>query len=70
MPTDLTASPISTTQITLSWNASTDNVGVTGYTVFSGPQTLGTVAGNSATVNNLTAGHDVHLQRQRVRRRG
>jgi chitodextrinase len=56
VPTGLTASPISTTQITLSWNASTDNVGVTGYTVFSGTQSLGTVGGTSVTVNYLTAG--------------
>ena len=32
-PTGLTASPLSGTQITLSWTASTDNVGVTGYQV-------------------------------------
>ena len=33
-PTGLTATPVSTTQINLSWTASTDNVGVTGYQVF------------------------------------
>ena len=33
-PTGLTATPISSTQINLSWTASTDNVGVTGYQVF------------------------------------
>src|SRR5271155_621990 len=30
-PTNLTATPISTTQVNLSWSASTDNVAVTGY---------------------------------------
>ena len=30
-PTGLTASPVSSNQINLSWNASTDNIGVTGY---------------------------------------
>ena len=33
-PTGLTATGVSTTQINLSWTASTDNVGVTGYRVF------------------------------------
>jgi YVTN family beta-propeller protein len=32
-PTNLTTTAISTTQINLSWNASTDNVGVTGYQI-------------------------------------
>jgi fibronectin type 3 domain-containing protein len=32
-PTNLTATPISQSQINLSWTASTDNVGVTGYLV-------------------------------------
>ncbi|MGB2591015.1 MAG: LamG-like jellyroll fold domain-containing protein, partial [Candidatus Acidiferrum sp.] len=32
-PTNLTATPISTSQINLSWTASTDNVGVTNYLV-------------------------------------
>ena len=32
-PTNLTATAISTTQINLSWSASTDNVGVTGYQI-------------------------------------
>jgi chitodextrinase len=34
IPTNLTATAISTSQINLSWNASTDNVGVTCYKVF------------------------------------
>jgi chitodextrinase len=33
-PTGLTATAVSSTQINLSWNASTDNVAVTGYQVF------------------------------------
>ncbi len=55
VPTGLMATAISTSQVTLTWNASTDNVGVTGYNVFSGSQSLGMVAGTSATVNNLSA---------------
>ena len=34
IPTGLTATAVSSTQINLSWNASTDNVAVTGYQVF------------------------------------
>jgi glucose/arabinose dehydrogenase/chitodextrinase len=34
IPTGLTATAVSTTQINLSWSASTDNVAVTGYQVF------------------------------------
>ena len=33
-PTNLTATTISSSQINLSWNASTDNVGVAGYKIF------------------------------------
>jgi|GEM_PF-1015829 len=36
VPTGLTATAISSSQINLSWSASTDNVGVTGYRVFRG----------------------------------
>jgi chitodextrinase len=35
-PTGLSASAISSSQINLSWNASTDNVGVAGYTIYRG----------------------------------
>jgi hypothetical protein len=35
-PTNLSATPISSTQINLQWTASTDNVAVTGYKVFRG----------------------------------
>jgi hypothetical protein len=45
VPTGLTATPISSTQINLSWTASTDNVGVTGYKVYRG----GVLVGNPAT---------------------
>ena len=34
VPTNLSATPVSSSQINLSWTASTDNVGVTGYKVF------------------------------------
>jgi N-acetylmuramoyl-L-alanine amidase len=42
VPTNLTATPVSPTQINLSWTASTDNVGVAGYKVFRGGGQIGT----------------------------
>lgn len=44
-PTGLTASATSSSQVNLSWTASTDNVGVTGYDVFRG----GVLIGSSTT---------------------
>lgn len=52
-PTNLTASNETTSSVQLNWNASSDNVGVTGYNVYQGSTLLGTVAGTSATVNGL-----------------
>ena len=34
VPANLAAQAVSSTQINLSWNASTDNVGVTGYKIY------------------------------------
>jgi chitinase len=51
-PTNLAAAP-SQTSVTLSWSASSDNTGVTGYTAYNGPGTLGTTASTSYTVNGL-----------------
>ncbi len=55
-PSNLTASNIQQTATSLSWNASTDNVGVTGYEIFSGNNNLGTVTGTSANITGMTAG--------------
>jgi glucose/arabinose dehydrogenase/chitodextrinase len=41
-PTGLTATAVSATQINLSWNASTDNVAVTGYQIFRNGTQVGT----------------------------
>lgn len=54
-PTSLAASAVTETTLTLNWNASTDNVGVTGYDVYSGASVIGTSAGTSANVTGLTA---------------
>ena len=48
VPSGLTATPSSSTpQVNLAWNASTDNVGVTGYTVYRNGSVLATVAGST-----------------------
>ncbi|RXR35333.1 T9SS type A sorting domain-containing protein [Flavobacterium piscinae] len=54
-PTNLIASGTTQTTTNLSWNASTDNVGVTGYDVYSGTTLLGTVATTTAGITGLTA---------------
>ncbi len=54
-PTSLTASGTTSSATNLSWNASTDNVGVTGYDVYQGATLLGTVTGTSSAVTGLTA---------------
>lgn len=52
VPTGLTATGFSSSQINLSWTASTDNVAVTGYNVYRG----GTKVGTSATANYSDTG--------------
>ncbi|MEW7276994.1 GEVED domain-containing protein [Aquimarina sp. 2201CG1-2-11] len=54
-PTNLRASNIGNTSLSLTWTASTDNVGVSGYNVFRGNTNLGTVTGTSYNVTGLTA---------------
>ena len=57
VPTNVTAT-VGPKQVALSWNASTDNVGVTGYRVLRGGVQVGTSAGNVTTYtdSNLAAG--------------
>lgn len=55
-PTNLTASNITETSLDLTWNASTDNVGVTAYNVFEGSTNLGSVTGTSSSITGLVAG--------------
>ncbi len=54
-PTGLSVSNEQDTQVSLSWNAANDNVGVTGYEVLLDGTPIGTVAGTSANVTGLTA---------------
>ncbi len=55
IPTNLAISNITQTTATLNWAASTDNVGVTGYEIFSGATSIGTVTGTSTNITSLTA---------------
>lgn len=55
-PTNLAASSVTQTTLTLTWTASTDNVGVTGYDVYNGASNIGTVTATSANITGLTAG--------------
>jgi hypothetical protein len=54
-PTDLTATVISSTQIDLSWTASTDNIGVTGYIIYRNGKKIGTTASTSYQSTALKA---------------
>ena len=53
VPTNLVAAPLSSTQIQLTWTASTDNVGVMSYKVYVGGSLLGSVVSPSALINSL-----------------
>lgn len=55
IPTNLTASAITTSSVTLNWTASTDNVGVTGYAIYVNNTLKTTVAGTTASITGLTA---------------
>jgi chitodextrinase len=50
-----TATAVSGTQVRLSWNASSDNVGVTGYNVYRRGSKIATVTGTSYLDTGLTA---------------
>lgn len=54
-PTNLIASDITTTSVTLNWTASTDNIGVTNYEVFRGSLSLGLTSSTSYNVSGLSA---------------
>src|SRR3989344_4371411 len=55
-PTGLSAAVVSSSQINLSWTASTDNVGVTGYNVYRNGIQIASVANTSYNDTGLTAG--------------
>ena len=55
-PGNVAADNIAETTLSLSWSPSSDNVGVTGYTVYLDGASIGTTAGTGANVTGLTAG--------------
>jgi chitodextrinase len=54
VPTGLTANAAGATQVDLSWSASTDNVGVTGYTVYRDGTSIATVSGSTLSYSDTT----------------
>ncbi|WP_456313088.1 endonuclease [Pseudomonas shirazensis] len=54
-PTSLASTTKTSTSITLAWNASSDNVAVTGYDVYANSVFKTTVSGLTATITGLTA---------------
>ena len=54
-PANLHSTGSTSSSVSLAWNASTDNVGVTGYDVLQGGTVATTVTGTSATVDGLAA---------------
>ncbi len=55
-PTGVTANSVSQTSVTLGWNASTDNVGVSGYGTYKAGVLAGSGTARSYTVSGLTCG--------------
>jgi hypothetical protein len=53
-PASLRSTAKTSSSVSLAWNASTDNVGVSGYDVYSGSNQVLTVSGTSATVSGLS----------------
>jgi thermitase len=56
VPSGMKALAASSTQVQLSWNASTDNLSVTGYRVFRNGEPIGTTSGTTYADSGLTAG--------------
>ncbi|WP_075340854.1 endonuclease [Tenacibaculum agarivorans] len=56
IPSGLIASNISQNSVDLTWNASTDNVAVTGYNIYNGTTLINTTSSTSYNVTGLTAG--------------
>ncbi|OYD06882.1 glycosyl hydrolase family 18 protein [Paludifilum halophilum] len=54
-PADLTVTGTTSSSVSLSWSASTDNVGVTGYDVYRGDTLAASVTGTTAEVKGLAS---------------
>src|SRR5438876_19543 len=55
VPTGLAASAVTSTSLTLSWNASIDNIGVAGYAVYRDGTLAASPGGTSASITGLSA---------------
>ncbi|MEV0270002.1 glycosyl hydrolase family 8 [Hamadaea sp. NPDC050747] len=55
VPGNLRSTGVTSSSVSLAWDASTDNVGVTGYDVYRGGALATTVTGTTATVGGLAA---------------
>ncbi len=53
-PTNLTATNVQANQVTLNWNASTDNVGVTAYDIYRDSTKIDEVGGSTTTYQDTT----------------
>ncbi|HVS48973.1 MAG TPA: FG-GAP-like repeat-containing protein [Candidatus Dormibacteraeota bacterium] len=60
VPTGLSATANSGPQVTLTWNASTDNVGVTGYTIYRDGTAIATVGGSTLTYTDNSVGRSTY----------
>lgn len=54
-PANLRSTATTSTSVSLAWNASTDNVGVTGYDVYKGSTLALSVSGTTAVITGLSA---------------
>jgi chitodextrinase len=54
-PAGLSSTTKTSTSVSISWTASTDNVGVTGYNIYNGATLVGTSTGTTYNVTGLTA---------------
>lgn len=54
-PADLRSTGVTASSVSLTWTASTDNVGVTAYDIYQGDTVATTVTGTSGTVGGLSA---------------
>ncbi|KAB1140930.1 fibronectin type III domain-containing protein [Streptomyces luteolifulvus] len=53
-PSGLYSPSRTSSSVSLAWNASSDNIGVTGYDVYRGTTKVSTVTGTTATVSGLS----------------
>ncbi|MBN1416832.1 MAG: fibronectin type III domain-containing protein, partial [Bacteroidales bacterium] len=61
VPSGLTLNSASETSINISWNASTDNVGVTGYRVYRNGSLLGSTSSSTLTyTDNIVSGYNTY----------